>query len=65
MHRMKCKGCDTDFVALRTDAVTCSPRCRKRYQRMCEQITRDMQAGGFLKSATTTRPTGSAKRSGR
>lgn len=39
MHRKTCKGCDVQFVALRSDAVTCSPRCRKRYERQCREIT--------------------------
>lgn len=48
MHRITCKGCDVQFVALRSDAVTCSPRCRKRYQRQCDQITADMIAAKVL-----------------
>ena len=44
MHRKTCKGCDNQFVALRTDAVTCSAKCRKRYERHCRAITKRMQA---------------------
>jgi hypothetical protein len=43
VKRLTCKGCDTQFVALRSDAVTCSAKCRKRYQRMCDHINREMQ----------------------
>lgn len=43
MHRKECKACDVQFVALRSDAVTCSPRCRKRYERICRQITAEME----------------------
>lgn len=44
MTRVECKGCGVQFVALRSDAATCSPRCRKRYERMCREITRRMEA---------------------
>lgn len=43
MKRKVCKGCDTQFVALRADAVTCSPRCRQRYKRMCDKITAQVE----------------------
>lgn len=42
MKRVKCKGCEVEFRALRSDAVTCSPKCRQRYKRMCDKITEQM-----------------------
>jgi len=42
MPRKQCKACDVFFIAFRSDALTCSPRCRQRYKRMCDQITRLM-----------------------
>ena len=42
MRRLTCKGCGVQMVALRSDRLTCSPRCRQRYKRMCDQITADM-----------------------
>lgn len=40
MHRKTCKGCTGMFVALRSDALTCSPRCRKIWERHCREITK-------------------------
>lgn len=51
MHRKMCKGCDTQFVALRADAVTCSPKCRKRYERECREITRRIQERERMQAA--------------
>lgn len=39
MRKYECKGCGLTLVALRTDTVTCSPRCRQRYKRACDRIT--------------------------
>lgn len=41
MNRKKCPGCEVQFVVLRSDAVTCSPRCRQRYKRHCDKINRE------------------------
>jgi len=43
MKRKTCPGCEVQFVVLRSDAVTCSPRCRQRYKRHCDKITRSAQ----------------------
>lgn len=56
MTRKECKGCDVQFVALRSDAVTCSPRCRKRYQRMCDQINAEMQRQRARKAPPASSP---------
>jgi hypothetical protein len=42
MNRKKCKGCEVEFVALRSDAVTCGAKCRQRYKRMCDKITAEL-----------------------
>lgn len=44
MPRKQCKACDVFFVAFRSDALTCSPRCRQRYKRQCDKITAEMAA---------------------
>lgn len=38
----QCKMCDVFFLACRSDALTCSPRCRQRYKRQCDKITAEM-----------------------
>jgi len=32
-QKRRCKGCDEIFYAVRTDALACSPKCRKRMER--------------------------------
>ena len=48
MTRKQCKACDVFFIAFRSDALTCSPKCRQRYKRMCDKITAEMAARGFV-----------------
>jgi hypothetical protein len=43
MHRKTCKMCDVQFVALRSDKITCGARCRKAYERQCRRITEMMR----------------------
>lgn len=38
-HSHVCKGCSAAFRSNRPDAVCCSARCRKRYQRICDKLT--------------------------
>ena len=65
MTRKQCKGCDVYFVALRSDALTCSSKCRKRYERMCREITRraeETEKRRTEHAATKNKPLGSRLR---
>lgn len=40
---VSCKQCRKLFPASRSDAVTCSPRCRQAYKRFCDSITAQVE----------------------
>lgn len=56
MRRCTCKGCGVQFVALRSDALTCSPKCRQRYKRHCDQITADAIRSKVMGPTKSVRP---------
>lgn len=43
MHRKTCPGCTGMFVALRSDAETCSPRCRQIVSRRHRKRVKELQ----------------------
>lgn len=40
-HRCIAPGCDALFYSTRMDHLTCSAKCRQRYKRHCDKITRE------------------------
>jgi len=47
MHKLKCAYCRETFKAVRRDAVTCSPTCRKARERKLRAQTPPLPEGTF------------------
>jgi len=44
MHRVKCRFCKVDFVALRSDAKCCGPTCRQAARREANKLEAEIEA---------------------